>query len=149
MVADADNLPIGQYAYNVGVVGGSAPELLLMLESEGVKTALVLPGRRDQGDVDVLILDLTETHRFDITKSVQAIPPEGPPVVAAISWDLLRNPETKISVDDVIVVPWRRGELLLRIARLLERKTFPEASRVISAGDLFIDPDRYDVFVGN
>ena len=148
MVADADNLLRSRYAYTVGVVGAAAPELLRGLESENVKTVLVMPGRREQDAVDVLILDLTETHRLDIAKSVQAISTDGPPVIAAISWDLLRNPETKISVDDVIVVPWRRGELLLRIARLLERKTSYEPSRVINAGDLLIDPDRYDVFVG-
>ena len=148
MVADADSAPVGQFAYAVGVVGGPAPELERTLESEGVRAVQVMPGRRDQGNFDALVLDLTETHRYDVAKAAQAVPSDGPPVIAAISWDLLRNPETKISADDVIVVPWRRGELLLRIARLLDRKTPPEASQVIRAGGLTIDPERYDVFVG-
>ncbi|MDA1035247.1 MAG: response regulator transcription factor [Chloroflexi bacterium] len=147
MVAGGENEPLGRFAYTVGVVGGPAPELQRTLESEDVRAVQVMSGRRDQGNFDALILDLTETHRHDVAKAAQAVPTEGPPVIAAISWDLLRNPEIKISADDVIVVPWRRGELQLRIARLLDRKTPPEASQVIRAGDLVIDPERYDVFV--
>ena len=148
VVADADNAPASQFAYTLGVVGGPAPELERTLESEGVKAVPVMPGRRDQGNFDALILDLTETHRHDVAKAVEEVPTDGPAVIAAISWDLLRNPETKISADDVIVVPWRRGELLLRIGRLLAHKTPPQASQVIRGGDLVIDPERYDVFVG-
>jgi two-component system alkaline phosphatase synthesis response regulator PhoP len=148
VVADAENARAGAYAYTVGVVGGPVPELERTLESEGVQSVPVMPGLRDQVSFDVLVLDLTETHRHDVAKAAEAVPTDGPPVIAAISWDLLRNPETKISADDVIVTPWRRGELLLRIARLLERKSPLEASQVIRAGDLVIDPERYDVFVG-
>ena len=54
---------------------------------------------------------------------------------------------TKILADDVIVVPWRLGELELRVARLLERKAPPQEARLITAGDLVIDPERYDVYV--
>ena len=148
VVADADNSRTHQFAYTLGVVGGAGPELERIFDSEGVKAVRVMPGRRDQGKFDALILDLTETHRHDVAKAVEEIPKDGPPVIAAISWSLLRNPETKISADDVIVVPWRRGELLLRIARLLSRKAHHQAPDVIRGGDLIIDPERYDVFVG-
>lgn len=149
MVADAEVLPAKQLAYTVSVVGGPAPELERSLESEGVRALRAAPGRRDQGDVDALVLDLTETHRYDVAKAAQDVPRDGPPVIAAISWDLLRAPNTKIDADDFIVIPWRRGELLLRIARLLDRKAPPHRSQVIRGGDLVIDPERYDVFVGD
>jgi two-component system alkaline phosphatase synthesis response regulator PhoP len=46
-------------------------------------------------------------------------------------------------------VPWRLGELWLRIARLLDRRGPAPAVPLISAGDLVIDPERYDVYVAN
>jgi DNA-binding response OmpR family regulator len=41
------------------------------------------------------------------------------------------------------------GELRLRIARLQDKKTPPPEAHLISAGDLVIDPERYDVYVAN
>jgi two-component system alkaline phosphatase synthesis response regulator PhoP len=79
----------------------------------------------------------------------ERIPSGGPAVIAAIAWDALRTPDVHINADDVIVVPWRVGELQMRVARLLDRKTPSKEGQLISAGDLVIDPERYDVFVAN
>ena len=73
------------------------------------------------------------------------MPASGPPTVAAISWDMLLAPGLRLRTDEVIVVPWRQGELRLGLARLLARKAWPENPGVIRAGDLVIDPERYDV----
>ena len=61
--------------------------------------------------------------------------------------EVLREMPDDIDADDLIVVPWRRGELLLRVARLAQRPQPGDSPSVIRAGDLVIDPDRYDVFL--
>ena len=149
VVTEAGTLPFSQPPYIVGVVGGPSLDLHRSLDSEGIRFVAAGADGSSSSSTDALLLDLTETHRHDIQRATQRLPTEGAPVIAAISWDLLRTPNVSIVADDVIVVPWRLGELWLRIARLLDRKGPPPEAQLISAGDLVIDPERYDVYVGN
>jgi two-component system alkaline phosphatase synthesis response regulator PhoP len=135
--------------YLLGVVGGLSIDLQRGLEAEGLRFVEVGANVGLVPTTDVLLLDLTETHRHDIERAAQGLPNARAPVIAAISWDLLRAPYIQIGADDVIVVPWRLGELRLRIARLQDKKTPPPEAHLISAGDLVIDPERYDVYVAN
>ena len=61
--------------------------------------------------------------------------------------ELLSAPQLKVNSDDVMVFPWRPGELSLRLQRLLDAATPEPAPGVIQAGDLVIDTNRYDVFL--
>jgi DNA-binding response OmpR family regulator len=147
VVAEAGMPTLSQAPYLVGVVGGPSMDLERGLDAEGLKFVEV--GDGSVPTTDALLLDLTETHRHDIERATQRLPSAGAPVIAAISWDLLRAPNVNIAADDVIVVPWRLGELQLRIARLLDKKAPPPDAHLITAGDLVIDPERYDVYVAN
>ena len=149
MVAGAGSPRARQAPYIVGVVGGPSLDLERNLDAEGIPFFEVGADPRKNTTGDVLILDLTEVHRRDFDRAAERIPAAGPPVIAAVSWEALRSPDAPINADDVIVVPWRVGELEMRIARLIARKTPPKEAHLISTGDLVIDPERYDVFVAN
>ncbi|MEE8518577.1 MAG: response regulator transcription factor [Dehalococcoidia bacterium] len=154
MVADSDlqaGAPAVAGGYAVGVLsvtGQPASELLRCLEAEGVSVSPLdwnAPGA-GVGGLDVLILDLTEADRRT-TEAFAGRANASPPSIAAISWEHLRGPDLAVPGDDVVVVPWRPGELNLRIRRLVDRKAPPDQPGVIRAGDLVINPDRYDVFL--
>lgn len=148
MVIGAGTLPFSQSPYIVGVVGGPSLDLQRGLDSEGIRFVEAEADGRSPLSTDALLLDLTETHRHDIERAARSVINDSIPVIAAISWNLLRTPNVLIVADDVIVVPWRAGELWLRITRMLNRKSPPATAQLISAGDLIIDPERYDVYVG-
>ena len=147
MVAEAGSLPQSAAPYAVGLIGGPSVDLERCLESEGVVFFPADGGALVRTDADALLLDLTEVDQRGLDRASGQAPHDGAPVIAAIAWDLLRWRELKVQADDVIVVPWRLGELRLRISRLLERKTPPVKPGVINAGDLVIDPERYDVYL--
>lgn len=149
MVAEAGTPPASQVPYIVGIAGVPSLDLHRSLDSEGIRFVHADTAGNAASSIDALLLDLTETHRHDIERAAQDVPNDGAPVIAAISWDLLRTPNVRIPVDDVIVVPWRLGELWMRIARLLDRKAPPDEAQLITGGDLVIDPERYDVYVAN
>ena len=151
MVADTSALLGNAPSYVVGVIaaqGGPSSELRRSLEMEGVAfVAMAHASDPAATSSDVLLLDLTEADRQSAEEASKELPAEGPPTLAAISPELLHAPGLRIPADDVIVVPWRPGELGLRMARLLARKTPAESPGLIRAGDLVIDPERYDVYV--
>jgi two-component system alkaline phosphatase synthesis response regulator PhoP len=154
VVAEAGTSPFSQVPYIVGVIGGPGLDLQRSLESEGIRFVQAEADGSSASSTDVLLVDLTETHRNDIDRATQSLPSAngatvGPPVIAAIAWDILRTPNVQIAADDVIVVPWRLGELSLRMARLVNRKAPPPEAHLITGGDLVIDPERYDVYVAN
>lgn len=149
VVAEAGSPSANQAPYLVGILGGPSIDLQRTLEAEGIRFVQAGGDPNASSTTDALLVDLTETHRHDIERATENVPTDGAPVIAAISWDLLRTPDIRIAADDIVVVPWRLGELSMRIARLLDRKTPPPEAQVISAGDLIIDPERYDVYVAN
>ncbi len=151
MVADVNHestaLGAGGNPYTVAVTcAGDEPstELARCLDSEGV--AYTVPEGTPDG-VDVVLLDLTDLAQRDVEAMAKTAGASGMPTIAAIGWDQLRGQELRVPTDDVIVVPWRLGELMLRIRRLVERKSPPDSPSVIRAGDLIINPDRYDVYL--
>jgi DNA-binding response OmpR family regulator len=149
VVTEAGKFPFSQAPYIIGVVGSPSLDFQRSLDAEGIRFVQADANGSSGSPTDALLLDLTETHRHDIELATQSLPTHGAPVIAAISWDLLRTPNVSIATDDIIVVPWRLGELWLRIARLLDRKGPAPEVQLISAGDLVIDPERYDVYVAN
>ncbi len=132
-------------AYTVALVceaGGPSEDLVRCLRAEGVAYTLA-----DDAPTGIRLLDLTEADR----RTVEALSKReagGPqPAIAAISWEHLQAPDLRVQAKDVIVVPWRPGELTLRIQRLLAAREPADAPGVIRAGDLVIDTNRYDVYL--
>ena len=131
-------------AYTVSVVceGGGMPsaDLIACLRDEGVAYTL-----DDDEPADIRLLDLTSADRGR-AEGLSKREAAGPrPTIAAISWEHLGAPDLRIHTKDVIVVPWRLGELRLRIRRLQAAREPADEPGVIRSNDLVIDTNRYDV----
>ena len=157
MVADADAFDgpsladepgrprAGEPVYTVSVVceaAGPSDDLVRCLAAEGVAYTLA-----DDAPADVRLLDLTSAERGSIEGLSKREGGGRLPAIAAISWEHLGAPDLRIHAKDVIVVPWRLGELRLRIQRLKAAREPVDAPGVIRAGDLVIDTNRYDVYL--
>ena len=135
-------------AYTVSILSpraGPSAELLRCLKEEGV--AYVVADGGMASAADVVLLDLTEVDR----PTAEALAKRGgaseQPTLAALAWEHLQAPALRVDADDVIVCPWRPGELVLRIRRQTERPEPPDAPGVFRAGDLVLDTNRYDVYL--
>lgn len=69
----------------------------------------------------------------------------GLPVVAVVSGDRLRDYDPSIHVDDFILRSFTPEELMVRLDQAISKTTGPHRQNLISAGDLLLDPDHYDV----
>ena len=135
----------GEPAYTVSVVseeGGPSEDLVRCLRDEGVAYTVA-----DDGPADVRLLDLTSADRRSVEELSKREAAGRLPAIAAISWEHLQAPDLRIHTKEVIVVPWRLGELSLRIRRLRAAREPADAPGVIRAGDLVIDTNRYDVYL--
>jgi DNA-binding response OmpR family regulator len=128
---------------------GLGEELLECLERDEISYTVATAGEDSMGVLrpDAILFDLTQADR----QAAETIPGEprssSMPTIAAVSADHLDAPQLRIPTGDVIVCPWPRGELALRVQRLLDAVTPPPAPGVVSNGDLVIDTNRYEVFL--
>ena len=148
-MVDASALPDDRAAawraeFSVGVVSETrapSPALVECLRREGAQFAPA----EDAEAPHVIVLDLVEADRRRAESLARANAGGPCPVIAALSPDHLQAPNLSIAADDFIAVPWRTGELALRISRRLERARNADEPGVIRVGDLVINPNRYDV----
>ena len=148
-MVDASPLPDDRAAawraeFSVGVVFESrapSPALVECLRREGAQFA---PAEAAE-EPDAIVLDLVEADRRRAESLARANANGARPVIAALSLEHLQAPNLSIAADDFIAVPWRIGELALRISKQLERAQPADEPGVIRAGDLVINPSRYDV----
>lgn len=151
MVADADTfsgstVPNWSNDFRVGLVcepRGPSQELLRCLQIEGVPFGIA----DDAHAYDVKVLDLVEEDRPGLEALVKRHAHAHAPIIGAVSWEHLRAPDLNVPVQDFIVVPWRPGELTVRLRRLMLQRAPADEPGVIRAEDLVIDPTRYDVFL--
>ena len=122
------------------------PGLLAALEREGIGYLLKGDSRGDARP-SAIVYDLTEADRRAAERPLENPTGLRVPTIAVLGVELLSAPRLKVNSDDVMVFPWRPGELSLRLQRLLDAATPEPAPGVIQAGDLVIDTNRYDVFL--
>ena len=130
-----------------------SPELMQCLEQEDV-ACIVGPdaqGGPDQSSGGVPDLVLLEMAPAD-DEAAQLLVEQGRalrvPLMAVLSAERLAGFDFSVGADDFIVFPWWSGELTARVRQLLERQhKTTDAPGVIRAGDLVIDPNRYDVYL--
>jgi two-component system alkaline phosphatase synthesis response regulator PhoP len=97
---------------------------------------------------DAILIDMTSGNQaalaamMDRSREFRAI------AVTILPPDHFRNLDLTDSTDEFIFCPWHRGELTLRVQRLLERQQGPkDMPGTIRSGDLVINTQQYDVFL--
>ncbi len=149
---DAAQPRVADAGYRVLILSSGdrlSEELQGCVERDGIDYAVRVVGEDPSSNArpDAVLIDLTQADRL----AVESLPSEARtmsrPMIAVISADHLDAPQLRIPADDVIVCPWCRGELALRVQRLLDAATPPPAPGVVSVGDLILDTNRYDVFL--
>jgi len=133
--------------------------LAFNLEKEGWRTAIALDGRSGLELVtaelpDLVILDLMlpemggievcrHLRRQERTSAIPII------MVTAKGEEIDRVVGFEVGADDYLVKPFSTRELLLRIKAILRRASQPgQEEKLISRGELTIDPERHRVTVG-
>ncbi|MEX2430298.1 MAG: response regulator transcription factor [Dehalococcoidia bacterium] len=140
----------GHSAYVLAPPDGPSADLLACLQSEGIQYEVLYDGEISSApapEADVLIVDLIEADRKAAEVLSKRAGSAKLATIAAISWEHLGAPGLRIAADDIVVVPWRPGELAFRIRRQVEKRMPPDEPGVIRTGDLIINTNRYDVFL--
>ena len=104
------------------------------LESDGASPA-----------VEAVLLDLasiTQASQFiEHCKGINL------PVLALVPQDKGEEYDPSLNADEFIFCPFHDGELVARVRQAIYRVKGPSGNRVLRAGDLMVDLDRYDVTV--
>ena len=69
------------------------------------------------------------------------------PVVALVPGDRVAHFDPSLNPDELIFQPVPDGELLARVKQAIYRVNGPAGSQIIRAGEMSIDPEKYDVTV--
>ena len=139
----------------LGPYGRPTNPVIEMIDNEGIQYELLVdPGIFDLSvleHVSALVIDLTEAQGIDQVADTVAEEMKKTPTIAILSEEHVAYGLETAPADDILVYPWRIGELGLRLRRLAERRqrTRNDSEGVIRGGSLTIDINRYDVFVGD
>ena len=127
---------------------GPSPQLLRCVEDEGLDW--YAEGSRSPAvgvSPDAVVLDLTLPDEVPVEELVRRGRGFRRPLLAALGWEQLSGPPLS-TVDDFVICPWRPGELEARLRWLQGRqRRNPDSPDLIRAGDLVINPERYEVFL--
>ncbi len=141
-------------AWTVGLLcppRGPAPALVRALDQEAVPYEVQDDAASPAGEaspaLDVLLVDATLSDRRGAEALTRRAAGMDAPVLVALSAEHLDGPALRLQAADVIIAPWHRGELALRVERLLDAAEPADEPGVIRAEGLVIDTNRYDVYV--
>ena len=95
--------------------------------------------------VEAVLLDLASVAQagqlIDQCKAIKL------PVLALVPQEKGEEYDPSLNADEFIFCPFQDGELVARVRQAIYRVKGPSGNRVLKAGDLTIDLDRYDVTV--
>jgi len=127
-------------------------ELVQELQSDGIEYSTVpdaesLSRVSISSNPDAVLLDMVGSDSYGVTVVVQQCETLRIPLLVFLTPTAFSDFDFNLSVADIILWPAHSGEIGLRVHRALVRRTvFPEGE-TIRAGDIIIDPHRYDVYV--
>ena len=136
--------------YRVAVVTGyeGEPEgLAQALRAEGVSPAFATELTAEDGaaPVDAVLIhvaSLTDERVQGVVEQAQAL---HVPSIALVAEEHLGEYDPPPGLDDLVVYPLRPGELALRLRHAAAHQRGPQGRGAIRAGELVIDPERYEV----
>ena len=130
----------------------SGSDLTAPLKAQGIEAVIVaeeadLESVSSDRPPQMAIVDLSSLREPDLRRCVRRCSELRLPVIALVPGEQVAALEATLGVDDFIVYPFSSSELVARAKRAIWRTRLPEGSELIRAGDLVINPMRYEVSV--
>ena len=127
--------PLVAALHRAGLVCSVAPELASgeMLEASPQPEAV--------------IVDLASVGQAQARQLIDQCKKLKLPVVAVVPKESLAGFDPSLNPDELLVYPAHDGELLARVTQAIYRVNGPSGSKVLKAGEISIDLERYDVTV--
>ncbi|HLF03765.1 MAG TPA: response regulator transcription factor, partial [Dehalococcoidia bacterium] len=97
---------------------------------------------------EAVLLDLASLDAAQARQAVEQCRKLKLPVLAVVSREMADSYDPSLNPDDLVLCPLQRGELALRLKQAMYRVNGPAGSKVLKAGDLSVDLERYDVTIG-
>ena len=136
--------------YVLATHGDPAPSLIRTLEEEGISYAVV----RDIQDLgvsppdrgaDAVVVDGSACDLQDLPRAVQQCRELGLPLLCGLSAAQLESYDVSWGANDFFLSPPLVGEVTARIKQLVWKEHGGSGERLLRAGDMVIDLDRYEV----
>ena len=130
-------------------------ELLAMVDAEQLAYAVVesddvSTGLDHPGEVDAVLLDLTGLAIAQVDALMPRVQESALPLLVVLSRSQLVHPGPRVPGSEFIIAPWQPGELALRVQVLARKRPGTlDGPGIVRVGDLVIDTNQYDVYVGN
>ena len=95
--------------------------------------------------VEAILLDLASTAQA--SQFIDQCKEKNMPVLALVPQEKCEEYDPSLNADEFIFCPFKDGELVARVRQAIYRVKGPSGTKVLKAGDLTVDLERYDVTV--
>ena len=96
---------------------------------------------------DAVLLDMVSLEDMDARRFVELCHDRKLPVLAAVSREAVADYDPSLNADEMVVCPVSKGELTARVKQAVYRVSSPTGPKLLRAGNLSIDLERYEVTV--
>ena len=96
---------------------------------------------------DAVLLDMSSLEGPEARRLVELCHDRRLPVLAAVPKDAVKDYDPSLNADEMVVCPVSEAELNVRVKQAMFRVAGPAGSKLLKAGDLTIDLERYEVTV--
>jgi DNA-binding response OmpR family regulator len=96
---------------------------------------------------EAVLLDMASVSQAQAHQLVDQCKKLKLPVLAVVPQEGLAGHDPSLNADEFIFGPVKEGELVARIRQAIYRVNGPSSSKVLRAGELMVDLERYDVTV--
>ena len=136
--------------YVLATHGDPATSLLRTLDEEGIsysvaKDIQTLDVGPPDGSVDAVVMDGSACDLQDLPRAVQQSRELGLPLLCGLTAAQLESYDVSWGADDFFLCPPLVGGVTARIKQLVWKEHGGSGERLLRAGDLVIDLDRYEV----
>ena len=99
-------------------------------------------------NLDAVLIDLDGLGGQQTRRLAPHCQKLGIPVIAVVSTSMLADFDPSLNLADLIILPFRPGELNVRLRQAIFRIKGPQGRDLLRVGDLLIDLERYEVSLG-
>lgn len=96
---------------------------------------------------DAVLLDMSSLEGPDARRLVELCHDRRLPVLAAVPREAVKDYDPSLNADEMVVCPVSEAELNARVKQAVYRVSGPAGPKLLRAGDLAIDLERYEVTV--